>query len=125
MVQTFQQTTEFPQLQYFPGGRCPCLQVVQILRCCLCEDSRDPTVAARLPYSSYAWFDSGYKFMRRLRWPVLLVTFHLAQCSLPLGQAYEAWRHGRHAQKDIYELDSGMSRLVLLVAMHLALCSLR
>ena len=26
------------------GGRCPCLQVVQILRCCLCEDSRDPTV---------------------------------------------------------------------------------
>ena len=24
MVQTFQQTTEFPQLQYFPGGRCPC-----------------------------------------------------------------------------------------------------
>ena len=26
------------------GGRCPCLQVVHILRCCLCEDSRDPTV---------------------------------------------------------------------------------
>ena len=23
----------FPQLQYFPGGRCPCWQVVQILRC--------------------------------------------------------------------------------------------
>ena len=29
---------------FFYGGRCPCLQVVQILRCCLCEDSRDPTV---------------------------------------------------------------------------------
>ena len=26
------------------GGRCPCLQVVQILRCCLCEDSRDSTL---------------------------------------------------------------------------------
>ena len=30
--------------QSFPSGvwirgRCPCLQVVQILRCCLCEDS--------------------------------------------------------------------------------------
>ena len=50
--------------------------------------------------------------MRRLRWLVLLVTFHLAQCSLPLGQAHEAWRHGRYAQKDIYELCSGMSRLV-------------
>ena len=57
----------------------------------------------------------------RLRWLVLLVTFHLAQCFLPRGQAHEAW----HAQKDSYELGSGMSRLVLLVAMHLALCSLR
>ena len=56
---------------------------------------------------------------------VLLVTFHLAQCSLPLGQAHEAWCHGRYAQKDIYELGSGKSRMVLLVAMHLALCSLR
>ena len=63
--------------------------------------------------------------MRRLRWLVLLVTFHLVQCSLPLGQAHEAWRHGRYAQKDIYELGSGMSRLVLLVVMHLALFSLR
>ena len=25
---------------------------------------------------------------------------YLAQCSLPLGQAHEAWRHGRYAQKD-------------------------
>ena len=33
--------------------------------------------------------------------------------------------HGLYAQKDSYELGSGMSRLVLLVAMHLALCSLR
>ena len=86
---------------------------------------RDPTVAACLPYSSCAWFDSGYKFMRRLRWLVLLVTFHLVQCSLPLMQAHEAWRHGRYAQQDICELGSGMSRLVLLVAMHLALFSLR
>ena len=61
----------------------------------------------------------------RLRWLVLLVTFHLAQCSLPRGQAHEAWHHGLYAQKDSYELGSGMSRLVLLVAMHLALCSLR
>ena len=30
-----------------------------------------------------------------------------------------------YAQKDSYELGSGMSRLVLLVAMHLALFSLR
>ena len=33
MVQTILQTTEFPQLQYFPGGRCSCWQVVQFLRC--------------------------------------------------------------------------------------------
>ena len=45
--------------------------------------------------------------------------------SLPRGQAHEAWHHGLFAQKDSYELGSGMSRLVLLVAMHLALCSLR
>ena len=51
--------------------------------------------------------------MRRLPWLVLLVTFHFAHCSLPLGQSHEAWRHGRYAQKDIYELGSGMSRLVL------------
>ena len=63
--------------------------------------------------------------MRRLRWLVLFVTFHLVQCSLPLGQAHEVRRHGGYAQKDFYELGSGMSRLVLLVAMHLALCSLR
>ena len=36
-----------------------------------------------------------------------------------------AWHHGRFTQKDSFELGSGMSRLVLLVAMHLALCSLR
>ena len=59
----------------------------------------------------------------RLRWLVLLVTFHLAQCSLPRGQAHDAWHHGWFAQKDRYALGSGMSRLVLLVAMHLALCS--
>ena len=46
----------------------------------------------------------------RLRWLVLLVTFHLAQCSLPHGQAHEAWHHGLYAQKDSYELGSGMSR---------------
>ena len=39
--------------------------------------------------------------------------------------AHEVRRHGRYAQKDFYELGSGMSRMVLLVAMHLALCSLR
>ena len=61
----------------------------------------------------------------RLRWLVLLVTFHLVQCSLPLGQAHQAWHHGLYAQKDSYELGSGMSRLLLLVAMNLALCSLR
>ena len=82
---------------------------MQILRCCLCEDSRDRTVAAGLPYSSFAWFDSGYNFMRRLRLLVLLVTFHLVQCSLPLGQAHEVRRHGRYAQKDFFELGSGMS----------------
>ena len=43
MVQTFQQITEFPPSFVF-GGRCPCLQVEQVLRCCLFEDSRDPTV---------------------------------------------------------------------------------
>ena len=44
----------------------------------------------------------------RLRWLVLLVTFHLALCSLPRGQAREAWHHGRYAQKDSYALDSDM-----------------
>ena len=63
--------------------------------------------------------------MRRLRWLVLLVTLHFAQCSLPLGQAHEAWHHGRYAQKDSYELGSGMYKQVMLVATHLALCSLR
>ena len=29
------------------GGRCHCLQVVQILRCCLSEDSRDPPMLGR------------------------------------------------------------------------------
>ena len=33
--------------------------------------------------------------MRRLRLLVLLVTFHLVQCSLPLGQAHEVRRHGQ------------------------------
>ena len=59
----------------------------------------------------------------RLRWLVLMVIFHLALCSLPRGQAHDAWHHGRYAQKDRYALGSGMLRLVLLVAMHLALCS--
>ena len=26
------------------GGRCPCLQSCRFIRCCLCEDRRDPTV---------------------------------------------------------------------------------
>ena len=43
MVQAIQQTTEIPQSFVF-GGRCPCCAVVQVLRCCLFEDSRDPTV---------------------------------------------------------------------------------
>ena len=63
--------------------------------------------------------------MRQTRWLVLLVIVHLVQCSLPLGQGHEAWHQGLYAQKDSYELGSGMSRLLLLVAMNLALCSLR
>ena len=43
LFQTIQQTTEFHQLFVF-GGRCPCCAVVQVLRCCLFEASRDPTV---------------------------------------------------------------------------------
>ena len=43
MVQAIQQIIEFP-LSFVFGGRCPCLQVEQVLRCCLFEDSQDPTV---------------------------------------------------------------------------------
>ena len=35
---------------------------------------------------------------------VLLVTLPLALCSLPRGQAHEAWHHGLYTQKDSYEL---------------------
>ena len=67
-----------PQLQYFPGGRCPCWQVVQILRCCLCEDSRDLTVAARrflstMSSSSLSW--------RRYRFPWSLLPQRFSSCS--------------------------------------------
>ena len=48
--------------------------------------------SGNVSYSSYACFDSGYKFMRQTTVAgFLLVTFHLAQCSLPRGQAHEAW----------------------------------
>ena len=43
MVQAIQQIIEFPLSIVF-GGRYPCLQVEQVLCCCLFEDSRDPTV---------------------------------------------------------------------------------
>ena len=39
----------------------------------------------------------------------LLVRIFLALCSLPRGQAHEAWHHGRYAQKDSYALSSGIA----------------
>ena len=45
----FFRTLRFPSLQSIDQVfDVPVAQVQQILRCCLCEDSRDPTVAARI-----------------------------------------------------------------------------
>ena len=77
------------------------------------------------PYSALSLVRQRTHALRQSTVAGFASDFHLAQCSLPRGQAHEAWHHGRYAQKDSYELGSGMSRLVLLVAIHLALCSLR
>ena len=53
----------------------------------------------------------------RLRWLVLLVTFHLAQFSLPRGQAHEAWHHGLYAQKDSYGSAGGYASRAVLAEM--------
>ena len=77
MVQTFQQTTEIPQLLF--DGRCPRYVGVQSLRCCRGEDLCAPTVAARtlsttpcvrqslvrcspVEYAAFSasWFTSGH-----------------------------------------------------------------
>ena len=80
--------------------------------------------SGNVPYSSYACFDSGYKFMRQTTVAGFDGDFSPRAVLSSSWQAHEAWHHGRYAQKDSYALGSGMSRLVLLVAMHLALCSL-
>ena len=65
--------------------------------------------SGNVPYSSYACFDSGYKFMRQTTVAGFAGDFHLALCVLPRGQAHEAWHHGRYAQKDSYALEAGFA----------------
>ena len=49
MVFLVRKTIDIPWRSTFPGGRCPCLQVVQILHCCLFKTVEIHSAARRHP----------------------------------------------------------------------------
>ena len=92
MVHTVLQTSEIPQLLYVSGGRCPCCAVVLAFRARVDTGSLRP-------------------------WLVMLVTMRLLGCRRPRSSAsLPVWSRRTVAV--------AFTRLVLLVTMHLALCSL-